>query len=481
MLFWRGKLLIAPVLLGFGHMSAAAKAHGSAPTKNRASLAIIDSGVDNEHPELTQNIWRNPRETIGNGKDDDGNGYIDDVFGWNFAESNALVIDRSYLGSFTDAPYRFFELQAKLLLGDILPEELDEMKAIASDPQNQKELRLFGNFVHGTHVAGIASSMGPSDVVALKIIPTQIKPPLLSMLKRIRAQASQPDAPRTQLKPIETAIKGVLFLLARAQGLVMTDVARYLHRQKISVANGSFGVSAQSAETVIVPLLRIALSRPPTQDETQEYCNYFVQQVVAAQSVLADVAKDTLLVFAAGNDGQNNDARPTSPANIKRGNTLSVAATQGITSLAPFSNYGSAMVDIAAPGVAIRSASPGGEHLTLSGTSQAAPYVAGVAAQIRGINPRLSPEETRSILLSTVEPLAFLKGRVASGGVVHPDRALAAAQLSVNHSVDAAVELAFVAWPKNNLGQSALWSVETSSQWPKDTYVLPLPTLFQGP
>jgi subtilisin family serine protease len=48
------------------------------------TVAVIDSGVDINHPDLVNNIWRNPREIANNGIDDDGNGYIDDIYGWNF-------------------------------------------------------------------------------------------------------------------------------------------------------------------------------------------------------------------------------------------------------------------------------------------------------------------------------------------------------------------------------------------------------------
>src|SRR5687768_13020816 len=47
-------------------------------------VAIIDSGIDTLHEDLKDVLWRNPREVPGNGKDDDGNGYADDIYGWNF-------------------------------------------------------------------------------------------------------------------------------------------------------------------------------------------------------------------------------------------------------------------------------------------------------------------------------------------------------------------------------------------------------------
>ncbi len=51
---------------------------------DKVVVAFVDSGVDLEHPELKDKIWTNPDEIAGNGLDDDGNGYIDDVHGWDF-------------------------------------------------------------------------------------------------------------------------------------------------------------------------------------------------------------------------------------------------------------------------------------------------------------------------------------------------------------------------------------------------------------
>ena len=47
-------------------------------------VGVLDSGVEVDHPGLVKNMWKNPNEIPNNGKDDDGNGYIDDVYGWNF-------------------------------------------------------------------------------------------------------------------------------------------------------------------------------------------------------------------------------------------------------------------------------------------------------------------------------------------------------------------------------------------------------------
>ena len=56
-------------------------------------VAVIDTGIDTLHPDLKKNIWKNPREIPKNGKDDDNNGYVDDVHGWNFVLNNNNVYD----------------------------------------------------------------------------------------------------------------------------------------------------------------------------------------------------------------------------------------------------------------------------------------------------------------------------------------------------------------------------------------------------
>ncbi|MDZ7960340.1 MAG: S8 family serine peptidase [Aulosira sp. DedQUE10] len=62
-------------------------------------VAVVDTGVDYNHVDLRNNIWTNTKEIAGNGIDDDGDGYIDDVHGWNFVENSNEVIDKNGHGT----------------------------------------------------------------------------------------------------------------------------------------------------------------------------------------------------------------------------------------------------------------------------------------------------------------------------------------------------------------------------------------------
>ncbi len=77
----------------------AVKAWGLHKGSNKIIIAIIDTGIDYLHPDLFSNMWRNPGEIPGNKRDDDRNGFVDDIYGWSFDEGNADPIDRHYHGT----------------------------------------------------------------------------------------------------------------------------------------------------------------------------------------------------------------------------------------------------------------------------------------------------------------------------------------------------------------------------------------------
>ena len=74
--------------------SAAGEAWAAGYTGSRSvAIGVIDEGIQFAHPDLAANIWTNPLEIAGNGVDDDANGFIDDIHGWDFINNNATVYD----------------------------------------------------------------------------------------------------------------------------------------------------------------------------------------------------------------------------------------------------------------------------------------------------------------------------------------------------------------------------------------------------
>ncbi|MCI0700770.1 MAG: S8 family serine peptidase [Planctomycetia bacterium] len=267
-------------------------------------VAVIDSGVDYNHPDLAANIWSNTDEIAGNGTDDDGNGYIDDIRGWDFYSND-------------------------------------------NNP--------FDDNGHGTHVAGTIGAVGNNSrgVVgvnwSVKIMP----------LKFLGANGSG-------------SISGAVGALNYA----VTNGAK--------VSNNSWGGGGFSSA------MSTAISR----------------------------ARDAghIFVAAAGNSGQNNDSIASYPANYNYDNVVSVAATNSSDVLASFSNYGASTVDLAAPGVSIASTTPNNGYAYMSGTSMAAPHVSGAIALYWSANPSLSYSQVIDKLLDSVDTVAGLSGKVATGG-----------------------------------------------------------------
>ena len=274
---------------------------GAAPV----TVAVIDTGVDISHPDLANRLWRNAGEIAGNGIDDDHDGYIDDVNGWNFASNTNQLYS-------------------------------------AGDGDS-----------HGTHVAGsIAAQRNNGYGIAGVADNARIMP-----LKFLR-----PGGGYTS-----DAIAAIQYAVDRGARVI----------------NASWGGTSYTA-----PL-----------------CDAVSQAGAAG----------VLFVAAAGNDGTNNDASPTWPANCPGSTLISVAATTETEGLAAFSNYGASSVDVGAPGDDIASTLPGAAFGYKSGTSMAAPHVSGIAAVVRGLYPGFTPSQVRTAIMGGGRSLTSLAGLTVSG------------------------------------------------------------------
>lgn len=272
---------------------------------DRPIVAVIDTGVDYNHSVFANGaIWTNPNEISGNGIDDDGNGYIDDVRGWNFYSNN-------------------------------------------NNPMDDDE--------HGTHCAGI----------------------VLGATQDIYNQ----ETSKIRIMPLK-------FLGADGGGTTSGAVAAiyYAVNNGAQVISNSWGGSSYSQ--ALHDALKFAYDR------------------------------HVVTVAAAGNYNSNNDSSPLYPASYPVPGNISVMATTDYDNKASFSNYGGTSVHIASPGVGIFSTIPGNSYRFMSGTSMAAPLVAGLAAAMLREAPSLTGYQIRKLMMENAALRTGLSGKVASSGRV---------------------------------------------------------------
>ena len=228
----------------------------------------------------------------------------------------------------------------------------------------------------------------------------------------------------------------------------MDDNGHGTHCAGIVGAEGDngFGITGVNWNVKIMPLKFMSATGSGTTKDAIEAINYVIDRkrhgvnvrVISASwgstiksRALQDVIKKAgdegiLFVAAAGNSSDDSDRRPHYPAGYDLPNVISVAALDRNDQLASFSNYGAKSVFIAAPGKEILSTWLKGEFREASGTSMATPEVAGVAALIISVEPKITVAELRERLKNSVDKLPSLKGKVATGGRINAAKAVGA-------------------------------------------------------
>lgn len=375
-----------------------------------ANVAVIDSGTDFAHNWLKDKAWVNLNEVNGNLIDDDRNGKVDDINGWNFVENSPNVFYREHLQTINPIIYKVFEVLARMQLGRATPEDVEFWKTnVTSLPAEQKkaligQLNFYGEYAHSTHCSGIIARENPDSIL-------------------LSARMFQDKLP-----PVYDGKNVAYDALAKNFNKTFVNISKYITEANMEVANMSIGTPLPALAT---KFLALTGNKNPTPEEIKAETYKLYGAFAKTAKPWVDASPNVLFVIAAGNDHNDNDNLPYFPANLSEENTITIAASNGYQQIADFSNYGKTTVHVAAPGVGIDSSVPGlnlNQTLPMSGTSMAAPFVSGVASKIRDLNGKLTPKEVKEILMGTVDKKEWLKDKVVTSGVVNPERAYKASE-----------------------------------------------------
>jgi subtilisin family serine protease len=253
-----------------------------------------------------------------------------------------------------------------------------------------EELGLAGNYVHGTHVAGIAMEGNPHAQLVIARIEFDYH--LL------------PDPCPSK----ELSLKGA----KNSQAYV-----DFLKAQRVRVVNMSWGGSVRDYERALEECNvgkgteeRKALAR-----ELFDIENESLRKAMAS-------APEILFITAAGNSNTDASFGEFTPANLVLPNLLTVGAVDKAGDEAPFTSYGPT-VKVHANGYQVESYLPGGDRVALSGTSMSAPQVTNLAGKILAVNPKLTPAEVIALIQSTSEKTADNRRTL-----INPAKAVSAAQ-----------------------------------------------------
>ncbi|MCU0625578.1 MAG: S8 family serine peptidase [Gemmatimonadaceae bacterium] len=478
-------------MAGIGLLRAQRELLAGMTPRREVLVAVIDGGVDTAHTAVRPALSTNAREVPGNRTDDDGNGYVDDVRGWNFmgaADGRNVEYDQFELTRLVGR----CRAKQPVTVGvtcDSLEKELAHERAELEQQWAQLG-PVLARYDSARTVLARAANTSPDSLTTARV---QALPPSADATGQARtfflmmaARGLTPEeatSAREYFEPRLTigydvradtrAIMGDWRARGRRYG--NADVTGPDASHGTAVAGVIAAAAADSGATGIAPFVKIlAVRAVPNGDERDEDVANAIRYAVdrGAQvinmsfgkayspgkamvdsAVQYAVSKGVLLVHAAGNENSDNDAGRSFPTaryatgGARAATWLEVGANTpriGPRLPATFSNYGRTVVDLFAPGSDIYMPRAGTRTgwSRESGTSFAAPVVSGVAALLMSYFPSLTAADVKRIILASVTPYRTLQvmrpgeaGQMvpfgelsASGGVLNAYQAIRLAQ-----------------------------------------------------
>jgi subtilisin family serine protease len=427
-------------------------------------VAIIDGGVDTAHEDLRQVLWSNPKEIAGNGIDDDHDGYIDDVHGWDFIGGPKEDVNHDNLEvvRLVREQTPFYD---SLVKAGTVP---DKYQAGYNTFQRMKEEYETGRDRIQQTVDGISRFKEILDGIVKKIgkdSPTvadwQAFTPTTGPEQRVKSiitQQLQTGMSYTSLvtEGIEAPLKHYQDELAyhyniaydprsivgdnyddasqRNYGNADVTGPDALHGTHVAgivgaVRHNGIGIDGV-ADDVQIMVLRVVPDGDERDKDVANGIRYAADhgakvinmsfgkgwpknKTAVDDAVKYAMSKDVLLIHAAGNDGKDLDDSTNgnfpnpyyADGSGRADGWITVGASgpdDDSTLVADFSNYGKKNVDVFAPGVQIYSSIPGSKYTYESGTSMASPVVTGMAALIREYYPKLKAAQVKQIIMQSV-------------------------------------------------------------------------------
>lgn len=411
--------------------------HGrpSQPISRPNLVLVFEPTVDYLHPEIAPYYYINQVEQNGQeGVDDDGNGFIDDLYGWTVRHERPhqlTPIQQVIMQGRADQISRLLTVYSKITLGK-LQGSSPEVEALTNSYTNPVT-SMFGRSMgfsdleymeqlaalsHGSHVAGIVIKASKQEALVhnlswdaygdhgdwyLESFPIPKSGSLDDYIEQLR----------TELLPemLHLGRRGSDYLRATGAGVVNGSVERPF-APFIRTAQGLAAVMQQHD-----PSIQPQLSELVVRLAIELYAYMAIPMITVVGE-----NPNVLFVAAAGNSAANNDLNLQIPGYLSRffPNFITVAAEGAEPGSGPshFTNFGSKSVNIAAPGTHIESCGIAGTRVVMNGTSQAAPMLAGLAAAVRHRRPDISASELRRAFEVSAKRDEKWEGKVSSGGVV---------------------------------------------------------------